>query len=305
MSSKISKTQISGTWTALITPFNQDESIDFDAFESLFEAQIKAKITGILLNGTTGESPTITDDEFSKLITRGKQIINKRVPLMIGVGTNCTKKSVQKARIAHELGADILMAVNPYYNKPTQEGLYLHFKAIAQSTPLPIIIYNIKGRAAVNLETNTLLRLIKDVSNIVGVKEASHDLVQIKEVCEQVPDNFTVFSGDDNITYKIMRDYGAHGIISVISNLVPDRVVKMVKLCLNGDFEAAGIIDKELDPLIQGAFLESNPIPLKAMLAMQGKIQEVYRLPMCKMSSNKRKELEELLKKNNLGPVNK
>ena len=300
MSNSISTIQLKGAWTALITPFNQDESIDFNAFKNLIEAQIKAGITGILLNGTTGESPTITDDEFRELIMCGKQIINNRVPLMAGIGTNCTKKSVEKAQLACELGADILMAVNPYYSKPTQEGLYLHFKAIAESTPLPMIIYNIKGRTAVNLETNTLLRLIQDLPNIIGIKEASGDLAQIKEVCERVPDNFIVLSGDDNVTYKIMRDYGAHGIISVISNLVPDRVVAMVAVCLKGDFETGGKIDKELGPLVEGAFLESNPIPIKASLAMQGKIQEVYRLPMCKMSIDKRKEWKELLKKNNL-----
>ena len=300
MSNTINKTKLKGTWTALITPFAQDESIDFNAFENLIESQIKVGITGILLNGTTGESPTITDDEFVELVTRGKEVINGRTLLMVGIGTNCTKTSINKARTAHKLGADFLLVVNPYYNKPTQEGLYLHFKAIAESAPLPVVLYNIKGRAAINLETDTLLRLVADVPNIIGVKEASGDLVQIKNVCEQTPEDFVVLSGDDNITYKIMREYGADGVISVISNLVSERVVAMVKACLEGDFEVASKIDAELVPLVNGAFSESNPIPIKAALAMQGKIQEVYRLPMCKMSSEKRDEWEDILKKNNL-----
>jgi len=300
MSNPILPNQLQGAWTALVTPFSQDESIDFQAFEGLIEAQIKAGITGILLNGTTGESPTITDDEFSQLIKRGKQIIDNRVPLMVGVGTNCTRTSIEKAQVAADLGADVLLVVNPYYNKPTQQGLYLHFKAIAEATPLPIMLYNIKSRTSVNIETDTLLRLINDTPNIVGVKEASGDLAQIKEVCEQTPNDFVVLSGDDNITFKIMRDYCAHGVISVISNLVPEQVVKMTKLCLKASFEEANKINQELEALIAGAFWESNPIPIKASLAMQGKIQEVYRLPMCKMSANKRKEWENLLQQNNL-----
>ena len=296
MSNTISQTKFKGAWTALITPFTQDESIDFGSFQNLIEAQIKAGISGILLNGTTGESPTIIDDEFAKLITQGKEIINDRVPLMVGVGTNSTRSSITKAKIAHELGADVLLVVNPYYNKPTQEGLYLHFKSIAEATPLSVILYNIKGRTAVNLETETLLRLIKDVPNIVGVKEASGDLVQIKEVCEKTPEDFIVLSGDDNITFQIMNEYGAHGVISVISNLLPERVVALVDACLSSDFEKGEQIDKELAPLVEGAFWETSPIPIKAALAMQDKIEEVYRLPMCVMSVGKRKEWEDLLK---------
>lgn len=300
MSNNLSTIELKGAWTALVTPFNHDESIDFNSLKNLIEDQINAGITGILLNGTTGESPTITDDEFEQLIKQGKEIINGRVPLMVGCGTNSTKKSVEKAKKAAEFGADILMAVNPYYNKPTQEGLYLHFKEIARATPLPLVVYNIKGRTAVNLETNTLLRLMQDAENVICVKEASGNLAQIKEVCERVPKSFTVLSGDDNITYTIMKEYGAHGIISVISNLVPEKVIEMVKLCADGQFEKAEAINKELEPLVEGAFWETSPIPIKAALAMQGKLQEVYRLPMCRMTSVKRKEWEELLRANNI-----
>jgi 4-hydroxy-tetrahydrodipicolinate synthase len=289
-----------GTWTALITPFNQDESIDFIALKRLIEEQIAAGVTGILLNGTTGESPTLTDDEFIALVCRGLEMIAGRCFLMVGCGTNCTKKSITKAKSAEALGIDALMVVNPYYNKPTQEGLFLHFKSVADSVSLPIIVYNIKGRTAINLETKTLLRLIKEVPNIVGVKEASGDFNQIGDVCRHAPAKFTVLSGDDGVTFRIMRDYGAKGVVSVGSNLLPGRVVELVNFCLNGDFARAEMIEQELQPIFAGAFLETNPIPIKAALAMQGKVKEVYRLPLCSMMPTNRQRWHDLLIQRNI-----
>jgi len=224
----MNKKKIQGVWTALITPFNKNEKIDYVSLEKLVISQVKAGVKGILINGTTGESPTLDDNEVIEMIKFVKKKIDKKCFLMVGSGTNNTKKSIKKTIQVTKAGADIILLVTPYYNKPTQEGLYLHFKAIAQSTHLPIIIYNIKGRTAVNLETETLFRLVKEVKNIIGVKEASGDLAQISEVCQKRPKNFTVFSGDDNIANQIILDFKADGVISVASNIIPKEMTEMV-----------------------------------------------------------------------------
>jgi 4-hydroxy-tetrahydrodipicolinate synthase len=185
--------------------------------------------------------------------------------------------------------------VNPYYNKPTQEGLYRHFKAIADSVKFPCIVYNIKGRTAINVETSTLIRLAKDCKNITAVKEASGDLEQMKEVIKQRPDGFSVLSGDDNMTLDLIKS-GGDGVISVASNLVPDRMSKMVNAALDGDMPAAEDLNKELAPLFEAIFIETNPIPVKAALAMKGMLKEVYRLPICELMPESREELTKVLK---------
>lgn len=291
---------LKGVWTALITPFNKDESIDWESFDLLIDKQIKSGVTGIVVSGTTGEAPTLTDEECVKLIKRAKQKTKGKCLIMAGTGSSSTKKSIEKTLMAEMAGADIALVVNPYYNKPTQTGLYLHFKAVAKATKLPIIIYNIKGRTGVNLETPTLVKLAKEVKNIIGVKEASGDLNQIKSVCDQELNNFIVLSGDDNITFKTIKDYGVSGVISVASNIIPNEMVKMVDLALNNKIEEADILNKKMDPLFKILFIETNPIPVKYALYEMKLCKNVYRLPMCQISKEDGDKVKELLKQMNI-----
>ena len=296
----MNKEQLKGVWTALITPFNEDGSIDWNAFDKLIEQQIEAHITGPVICGTTGESPTITDDECTELIKKAKEKTNGKCLIMAGTGTNNTQKSIEKTKKAEEAGADMVILVNPYYNKPTQQGLYLHFKAIAESTKLPVILYNIKGRTGVNLETSTLEKLAKEVKNIVGVKEASGDIDQIKSVCDLKLDNFIVLSGDDNITFKIMKDYGVDGVVSVASNIIPRQMVEMVSFILDGKIKEANEINIKLDNLFKTLFIETNPIPVKYAAYEMKICQNVYRLPMCTINEEHGQKVKELLKEMDL-----
>lgn len=284
-------------WTAIITPFNKDGSIDWVAFDTLMDMQLKASVTGIVISGTTGEAPTLTDEEFVELIKKAKEKVKDKCLIMAGSGTNNTKRSIEKTKLAVDAGADAILLVNPYYNKPTQQGLYLHFKAVAESTNLPVILYNIKGRTGVNLETRTLCKLVKEVKNIIGVKEASGDLNQIKSVCEQNLENFIILSGDDHITYEIMKDYGAHGVISVASNIIPGKIVQMIDLIQDGKNEEAEEINKELSQLYETLFIETNPIPVKYAAYLMKISQNAYRLPMCEISEENGKCVKDLLEK--------
>ncbi|PKL72121.1 4-hydroxy-tetrahydrodipicolinate synthase [Candidatus Kuenenbacteria bacterium HGW-Kuenenbacteria-1] len=281
----MNRKNLQGVWTALITPFDKNEKIDYVSLEKLIAFQLKAGVKGILINGTTGESPTLEDDEVEKMIKFAKEKINKKCFLMVGTGTNNTKKSIKKTIKATKAGADLILLVNPYYNKPTQKGLYLHFKAIAQSTHLPVIIYNIKGRTAINLETETLLKLAKEVKNIIGVKEASGDLEQIKNVCEKRSKNFIVFSGDDNITNKIINDFGADGVISVASNIVPEKIVEIVNVSLENKKDKSNKLNNDLKELFAILFIETNPIPVKYIASQMGLCKNIFRLPMCPISA--------------------
>ncbi|KKP91406.1 4-hydroxy-tetrahydrodipicolinate synthase [Candidatus Nomurabacteria bacterium RIFOXYC2_FULL_36_8] len=289
-----------GVWTAMITPFNEDGSIDWRSFDNLVERQVEAKVTGIIINGTTGESPTITDEECIDLIKRAKEKVADKCLIMAGTGTNNTKKSVEKTKSAEEAGADIVLLVNPYYNKPTQNGLYLHFKAIAESTSLPVFLYNIKGRTGVNLETDTLKKLANEVKNIVGVKEASGDLNQIKAVCELGLEDFVILSGDDNITLEIIKSYGADGVISVASNIVPSDMVSMVGSALKKDYTKAEEVNTKLADLFKILFIETNPIPVKYASYKMGLCQNIYRLPMCKIGEENGKQVEAVLEQMNI-----
>ena len=288
-----------GTFTALITPFKEDESIDYDALGKLIDFQIQNGVNGIVPCGTTGESPTLTHKENNEVIDFVVKKVAKRVLVIGGTGSNSTHEAVEMSQKAEKSGADAVLIVNPYYNKPTQEGLYLHFKKIADSLKIPIILYNIKGRTAVNLETPTLLRLINDCENIIAVKEASGDINQIKEVIEKTPADFCVLSGDDNLTLDVIKS-GGDGVISVASNIVPKKVSQIVNLALEKNFAHADKLNNELMPLFKGCFIETNPIPIKAMLAQKNMCKEIYRLPMCKMSAEHKKETIELMKKQGL-----
>ncbi|MBW2992246.1 4-hydroxy-tetrahydrodipicolinate synthase [Candidatus Woesearchaeota archaeon] len=287
--------KFTGVFTAIITPFNEDESIDEEAFKKLIDFNIENGVSGIVPCGTTGESPTLSNAEHERVIELAVEYVNKRVPVIAGTGSNCTREAIRLSQHAEEAGVNGLLLVNPYYNKPTQEGLYRHFKAIADSVKIPCIIYNIKGRTGVNVETPTLMRLIKDCKNIVAVKEASGDINQMKDVIAKRPDNFSVLSGDDNITLDLIKA-GGNGVISVASNLVPDKMSRMVKAALNNNIEEAEKINSQLAPLFEVEFIETNPIPIKYMLSLKGMCKEVYRLPMCELMLESKEKVKQVMK---------
>ncbi len=283
-----------GVYTAIITPFKKDESVDWDSLKKLVEFQIDNNVNGIVPCGTTGESPTLSHSEHDEVIEKVVEWVDGRAIVIAGTGSNSTAEAIRLTKHAEDAGADACLLVNPYYNKPTQEGLYRHFKKIADSVKFPCIVYNIKGRTAVNVETATLMRLIKDCKNINGVKEASGDLNQIKEVINQRPDGFSVLSGDDNMTLPLIKS-GGNGVISVASNVIPDRMAAMVDAALSGDFDEAEKLNNEMADFFRGEFIETNPIPIKAALAMKGMCEEVYRLPLCEMSTSNREKWKKIL----------
>jgi 4-hydroxy-tetrahydrodipicolinate synthase len=285
---------LKGVYTAIITPFKKDGSIDWDALKNLVEFQIENKVAGIVPMGTTGESPTLSHDEHDKVVEKVIEWVNKRCTVIAGTGSNSTSEAIRLTKHAAEAGADACLVVNPYYNKPTQEGLYRHFKAVADSVEIPIVVYNIKGRTGVNVETPTLMRLAKDCSNILAVKEASGNLDQMKDVIANKPDNFSVLSGDDGITLDLIKA-GGHGVVSVASNMIPDKMVALVDAALNSSMEEAEKLDKELQPFFEGEFIETNPIPIKLALAWKGMCEEAYRLPMCEMSAENKEKWKKIL----------
>ncbi|MEI8230578.1 MAG: 4-hydroxy-tetrahydrodipicolinate synthase [Candidatus Peregrinibacteria bacterium] len=291
----------SGTYTALVTPFQQNGEIDYGALCHLLQEQLEAKVTGVIVLGTTGESPTITHEEAQSIIEAAVALGHGRMKIIVGTGSNDTAKTIQCSKEAKELGADGLLIVNPYYSKPTQEGLYRHFSLIADTVDLPQIVYNIRGRTGVNVETPTLLRLAEH-PRIVGVKEASGDILQMMDVLRQAPPTFAVLSGDDALTFPLLAA-GGHGVISVLSNIVPAKVKQMVDAGLRGDLLAARTLHYELLPLMQGCFFETNPLPVKTALALQGKVQEVFRLPMCPMQPSIRQRWQALLDDYRLLPI--
>lgn len=284
-----------GAITAIVTPFTEKGSLDEQALKKLVEFQVNNSIDGIVPCGTTGESPTLGYDEHDKVIELVIDAANGKVPVIAGTGSNSAREAIEMTRHAADAGADASLQVCPYYNKPTQEGLYRHFSAIAKAAEIPIIIYNIQGRTAVNLETSTLARLAKEHSNIIGVKEASGNISQMMDVINELPKNFDVLSGDDNMALPLMA-LGGKGVISVASNIVPKEIHDMAQHALNGDFEKAKQIHFKLLPLFKGIFIETNPIPIKAALAMKGMIEEAYRLPMCGMGAENREKLRKILK---------
>src|SRR3989338_3660243 len=280
-----------GVITAMVTPFKNGK-VDFNALRKNVKFQIENGVVGLLPLGTTGETPTLHDDEQEEII---KAVVNEakgKVSVMVGTGTNSTEKTIKYTQKAEESGADAALVVTPYYNKPTNEGLYLHFKAVAGSVKIPIIVYNIAGRTGKNIET-PLLKRIAEIPNIIGVKEASGDINQMMDVINTIHD-FMVYSGDDSMTLPLMS-LGGIGIISVVSNLVPKQVVEMVDAGLKGDFTKARRIHFELLPIFKGAFIETNPVPIKAAMAMKGMIEEEYRLPMCRMMEENKAKLRNIL----------
>ncbi|HXM65031.1 MAG TPA: 4-hydroxy-tetrahydrodipicolinate synthase [Terriglobales bacterium] len=285
--------QLRGCGTALVTPFRQDGSIDEAALRNLVAWQVESGIDFLVPCGTTGETPTLTHDEWLQVIDVTIEVVAGRVPIMPGATSNSTHDAVEKAKeVAARPGVDAILTASPYYNKPTQEGQYRHFRAIAEAVDKPIILYNVPGRTGTNLEPATLARLA-EVPNIAGVKEASGNIGQIADLCAAVPETFLVFSGDDAVTLPIIA-LGGVGIVSVASNEIPREMAEMTRAALANDWDAARRINRKYLALMQANFIESNPMPVKAVLAMMGKIEEVYRLPLLPMRRETRSKLQKI-----------
>src|SRR5216684_1648869 len=285
--------KLHGCGTALVTPFKQDQTIDQEALGRLVEWQVDSGIHFLVPCGTTGETPALSKAEWLRVIDITIEVAGGRVPIVAGATSNATADAVEKAReVARRKGVDAILTASPYYNKPTQEGQYQHFKAIAEAVDKPLVLYNVPGRTAANIEPATLGRLAK-IRNIIAVKEASGNISQIAEVFNHVPESFLVFSGDDAITLPVIS-LGGVGIISVASNEIPKEMSDLTNAALNGDWEKARRIHRQYLPLMQANFIESNPMPVKAVLAMMGRIEEVYRLPMVPMKHDTRSRLQQI-----------
>lgn len=283
-----------GVFTALVTPFQTNGEIDWASLDRLVKDQLDKGISGLVPVGTTGESPTLSHDENLQVVERVIQLVDGKVPVIAGTGSNCTEEAIRMTQKAKELGADASLQVAPYYNKPNQEGLYRHFSSIADSVDLPLVVYNIKGRSGINVETSTLMRLAKH-PNVVAVKEASGDLSQMMEVISRRPDNFSVLSGDDSLTMPLCM-MGGNGVISVTSNILPAEMEELVQACLKGEVEKARIQHYKLLPFFNGMSLDTNPIPVKSTMAMMGLVQDHFRLPLCAPEAPVLEKLTQLVK---------
>ena len=270
-----------GSIVAIVTPFKNGQ-VDIPKFKELIEFQIKNGIQGIVPCGTTGESPTLTHEEHNLVVETCVATVKKRVPVIAGTGSNATAEAVALTKHAEKAGADGALVVTPYYNKPTQKGLYLHFKAVADSVKIPIILYNIEGRTARNIETDTVARLARDCKNIIGVKEASGNLQQIKDVRRACGNKFLIFSGDDALTLPVM-EIGGVGVISVVANIIPKDVAALVTAFNAGNKAKASEINDKMIPLIKAMFIETNPIPVKKAMELLGLCSSQLRLPLCDM----------------------
>jgi 4-hydroxy-tetrahydrodipicolinate synthase len=285
--------QWTGVGTALVTPFTASGALDEAGVRRLVRRQIEGGIHFLVPCGTTGESPTLTRDEHLRVVALVVEEAAGRVPVLAGAGGYNTHEVAELARACEALGANGILSVTPYYNKPTQSGLVRHYEAVASATSLPIVLYNVPGRTGCNIEPRTVARLA-DVPNIVAVKEASGNMTQICEVCHTVPADFLVLSGDDAMTVPMMA-VGARGLISVASNVSPSGIVAMVEAAERGDFAAAREAHHRLLPLMLVSFVESNPIPVKAAMAMMGLLEEVYRLPLVSPSDASRARISTVL----------
>jgi 4-hydroxy-tetrahydrodipicolinate synthase len=287
------RTPFTGVGTALVTPFRKDGSVDEAAVKRLARRQIDAGVHFLVPMGTTGESPTLTHAEKVRVVELVVEESNGQVPVMGGAGGNNTREVIELARDMEKAGAGGLLSVAPYYNKPSQEGLFQHFSAIAASTPLPVMLYNVPGRTGVSIEPQTVVRL-SAVANIIGVKEASGLLVPMSEIIAGTGPGFLLLSGDDPIIVPVMS-IGGRGVISVVSNVAPLETAQMVELCEKGDYAAARKLQLWLLPLIKSIFLEGNPIPVKAAMAAMGLLDEVYRLPLVSPGAATRAEVTRVL----------
>ena len=284
-----------GCATALVTPFKADRAIDEERLRALIEYQITGGVKLLVPCGTTGETVTMTEEEDRRVIKITIETARGRARVIAGTGSNSTHSAIEYSRSARELGADAVLVVAPYYNKPTQEGLDAHFRAVAEAVAgLPVIIYNVPGRTGSNISAQTALRLAREVENIVAVKEASGDLAQIMAILRERPENFRVLSGDDAVTYALIA-LGADGLISVASNEAPALMSQMVNQALDGDWDAARALHYKLLPLMEANFIESSPGPVKAALALMNLLEENFRLPLVPVQEKTRARLREVL----------
>ncbi len=290
----------SGSITALVTPF-KDDRVDEAALKRLVEFQIKNSADGIVPCGTTGESATLSYEEHERVVELVIEATNKRIPVIAGTGSNSTSETIMLTRHAKKAGADAALLITPYYNKPTQQGLYEHYRKIAESVDIPIILYNVPGRTSVNMLPETVARL-SEVKGIVGIKEATGDLKQISDVIEFSKKGFIVLSGDDFTTLPLLC-LGGHGVISVTSNIAPKAVSKMMRLFKEGRLKEALTAHFRLQPLHRAMFIETNPIPVKTALAVMGMIEEEFRLPLVRMSSANRVKLIDALKSSGIKTI--
>jgi 4-hydroxy-tetrahydrodipicolinate synthase len=282
-----------GSIVAMVTPFRNGK-IDEPKVKELVALHVKSGTDAIVPCGTTGESPTLSHDEHRHMVELTVAAAAGRIPVIAGTGSNSTSEAIDLTKHAERAGVQGALVVNPYYNKPTQEGLYRHFRTVAEASTLPILVYNIQGRTAVNIETDTMARLARDAQNIVGVKEASGSLDQMSQVILACGPDFSVLSGDDNITLPLLV-IGGRGVISVIANIVPRETSEMVHAALDGDWKRARELHYKLFPLARAAFLETNPIPIKEAMAMAGMLEPEFRLPMCRMGDANRQKLRAIL----------
>ena len=282
-----------GAHTALVTPF-RDGQFDTQAFRQLIEEQIAGGISGIIPVGTTGESPTLDHEEHLKVIEVAIQTANKRCLVIAGTGSNSTSEAISLTQAAEKAGADAALLVAPYYNKPSQEGLYRHFKAIAEAVKIPIVLYSIPGRCGIEIGVETTARLVKDFKNIVAIKEAGGSVERVNQLRQALPDSFQILSGDDSLTLPFMS-VGAVGVISVASNIIPAVVSRMVRHHLDGESAKALEIHRKYYPLFKDLFIEPNPVPAKFVLARLGKMASEVRLPLCEMTPASVQRLTETL----------
>lgn len=286
--------RLKGMGVALITPFNEDGSVDFDALVRLVEYQVQNGVDFLCVLGTTAETPTLTSEEKLKIKQLVVERVNGRVPILLGVGGNCTQTVVNTLQNDDMTGVDAVLVVVPYYNKPSQEGIYQHYKTIAQSTNLPIVLYNVPGRTGVNMTAETTLRLARDFDNIVAIKEASGNITQMDDIIKNKPDNFDVFSGDDGITFPLIT-LGAVGVISVIGNAFPREFSRMTRLALAGDYPSALTIHHRFTELFNLLFVDGNPAGVKAMLSLMGMIKNQLRLPLVPTRITTYEEMRKIL----------
>ncbi len=285
---------LKGSYVALVTPFKNNE-IDYNALEKLLDFHIVNGTDGILLCGTTGESPSLAGDEKERLVRFAIKKIDGKLPVMLGTGTNNVSHTISATARAKEWGADSALVITPYYNKPTKHGLYLHFKAVAENTDIPIVIYNVPGRTGVNITAETTIKLAKEFKNIVAIKEASGDLVQLSKIVRDAPACFAVLSGEDALNYPILC-CGGNGVVSVTANIVPEMVHELVNLTERSKHAKARELHKKWLKLNNTMFIETNPIPVKESLHLMGKIERELRLPMCKLQDENLETLKAVLK---------
>jgi 4-hydroxy-tetrahydrodipicolinate synthase len=285
--------KLRGCGTALVTPFEHDEAIDEEALARLVDYQIEGGVDFLVPCGTTGESVTMSDDEQARVVELTIKGSAGRVPVVAGAGGYNTREAIHRVKRYAELGADAILSVTPYYNRPTQEGLYEHYRAIAEASSVPIILYNVPGRTGCNLEPATVARLA-DVDRIIGIKEASGNISQIGEIASLVASSFRIFAGDDSVVLPVTA-LGGVGVVSVASNLLPRQVSDLAHACVAGLYDQARALNRSLLPIFKAMFIETSPIPVKAALAMIGMIEEVYRLPLVPIAESNRARLKQTL----------